>query len=143
MATRPAFIQLTDSERELLFASMAPRTFKAGDVIITQGALQGTMYVVQEGRVRVERHPNPSEGETDRVFIATVGPGEIFGEMSFIDRAPASATVTAETAVKLLGIGRAEIDGVASDDPGFPGRFYHCLALILVDRLRETSRRLS
>ena len=143
MATQPTFIQLRDSERDLLFKSMEARSFKTGDVIITQGALQGTMYVVEKGRVRVERRGKLADGSTGNIFISTVGPGEVFGEMSFVDRAPASATVTAETDVELLGIGRAEIDRVSNGDPAFPGRFYHCLALVLVDRLRSTSRRLS
>ena len=126
-----------------MFKSMEPRPFKAGDIIITQGALQGTMFIVQKGEVRVERRGKVAGGGTGNIFISTVGPGEVFGEMSFVDRAPASASVTAITDVELLGVGRAEIDKLADSDSEFPGRFFHCLALVLVDRLRETSRRLS
>lgn len=142
MSTLPTFTHLSDEERKTLFESMEPSRFDAGAVIITQGALQGTMYLVESGNVRVERPPNEGEG-TGPVLIAELGPGEVFGEMSFLDRAPASATVTAISDVELRGIGRAEIDQVTTGDSGFPGRFYKCLALTLVDKLRATSRRIS
>jgi CRP-like cAMP-binding protein len=144
-----SFTQLTDAERETLFQSVAPRTFRAGEAIITQGALQATMYVLVKGEVKVERHATGDADERPRakgsevVHIAELGPGQVFGEMSFLDRAPSSATVTALTDIEVLAIGRAEIDRIAAMDRTFPDRFYQCLAMALVDKLRATSRRLS
>jgi len=149
MPQRTSFTQLTEDERRTLFQSMQPRSFRAGEVIVSQGALQGTMFLLVKGEVKVERHPNEDGDERETVKaaeivrIAELGPGQDFGEMSFLDRAPASATVTALTDIEVLGIGRAEIDQIAAKDRTFPDRFYQCLALALVDKLRVTSRRLS
>ena len=149
MPQHSSFTQLSDAERETMFQSMRPRSFRAGEAIISQGALQGTMYLLVKGEVKVERHPTADADErenvkaSDTVLIAELGPGQIFGEMSFLDRAPSSATVTAVTDIEVLAVGRAEIDQIAAKDRTFPDRFYQCLAMALVDKLRATSRRLS
>lgn len=149
MPQRTSFTKLTAEERETLFQSMQPRSFRAGHEIITQGALQGTMYLLVKGEVKVERHPTtdaderPNVKASEIVRIAELGPGQVFGEMSFLDRAPASATVIAVTDIEVLAIGRAEIEQVSAKDRTFPDRFYQCLAMALVDKLRATSRRLS
>ena len=143
------FAKLTDKEGQTLFQSMQPRSFAAGHEIITQGALQGTMYLVVKGELKVERHPTTDADEreyvkaSNAVLIAELGPGQVIGEMSFLDRAPAGATVTALTDIEVLAIGRAEIEQIRAMDQTFPDRFYQCLAMSLVEKLRATSRRLS
>jgi len=66
------------------------RTFAAGSVLMRQGDVSETMYVILRGRVQVDRsHPQLSEPIT----LAVLGPGEVVGEMGLLDREPRSATV--------------------------------------------------
>ena len=68
--------------------------------------------------------------------VARLGPGEILGEISFVDSRPTSADVTA--------VGEATVGAVAVDvlerklarDPAFAARFYKAIAVALADRLR-------
>ena len=73
--------------------------------------------------------------------IARLGPGAIFGEMSFLDGAPVSANVIAVGKVEVLRIDGASTKQAMKKDPSFAGRFYHSIAEILVRRLRATSKR--
>ncbi len=142
MATHSTFTQLSEEERRILFEASPPRKYTKGDEIVRQGALQGTMFVIVSGDVKVERHSEDGD-RGERVVVDRLGPGQVFGEMSFLDREPCSATVIAESDVEVRGIGRKEIDDISRRDSSFQGRFFHCLALTLVDKLRQTSSRLS
>ena len=143
MALQASFTHLTEEELKTLYQSVESQPFGAGEVIVREGALQGTMYVITRGKVRIERLAADGPAPDVPVVMAHLGLGMVFGEMSFLDRAPASATVVAETDVEVKGIGRAEIDRISSADGTFTSRFYHCLALTLVDKLRATTRRLA
>jgi CRP-like cAMP-binding protein len=68
-------------------------TLAPGDVLIKEGDRGGDMYVLESGRLRVER---------DGVTLATVSsPGALVGEMSVLLGTENTATVRAETAVTL------------------------------------------
>src|SRR5581483_3604116 len=69
---------------------MQKQTFKAGDTIIAEGAEGKTAYLIVSGSVEV----SVGEGSQQKV-LATLGPGEVFGEMCLIEPGPRSATVKA------------------------------------------------
>ena len=50
--------------------------------------------------------------------VATVGPGEYFGELSLLDDSPRNATVTARTPMTLLRLRRREFAAVLDSWPG-------------------------
>jgi CRP-like cAMP-binding protein len=62
--------------------------FSTGDVIFSQGDEGSVMYVVRSGSVVI------TYNDTE---LATVGEGEIFGEMALVDDTIRSATATAQT----------------------------------------------
>ncbi len=75
-----------------LVALGRPCLFRAGDALLRQGDVRGTMYVIVRGRVRRERaHPDLSEP----VEVLVLGPGESVGELGILDLAPWPETVTA------------------------------------------------
>jgi CRP-like cAMP-binding protein len=77
------------------------RRFDAGSTIIEQGDVGGTIFVVVEGRVEIER---------DGTVLAVLDtPGAVLGEMSTVLDRPASASVRAVTDVTLL----VAVDGAA------------------------------
>lgn len=66
------------------------RQYEAGEIILHENDTGETAYVIERGRVEVSK-----ELDGQKVHLAYMGAGEIFGEMSVIDDMPRSATVTA------------------------------------------------
>jgi CRP-like cAMP-binding protein len=66
-----------------------------------------------------------------------VGPGEICGEISFLDELPATANVVAKDAVDAYYLDRATLLALFELFPHLGSRFYQSLARILSRRLRE------
>lgn len=86
---------LTDSVRALARRGELCR-FGKGSVLIQEGAVGDTLYIVLEGRLRVFGSTMSSERE---ITYGTYGPGEYIGEMG-LDGGPRSASVMAlETTV--------------------------------------------
>lgn len=83
-------------------------SFEAGDLIIEEGHLGDSLYILLDGMVRVHR------GER---AIAEIGPGECFGEMSILDSSPRSASVSCTTDSLCLRIGREDFSDIMADRP--------------------------
>jgi extracellular factor (EF) 3-hydroxypalmitic acid methyl ester biosynthesis protein len=129
---------LEPAEEDALLAAAPVKTFGPGEVVLDQGVRQRAIVVVDEGTVRIER--GRSKGDT---VIAVLGPGQFFGEMSFIDGAPTSARVVANAPTRLRMIDMGTLDNLDDVDPTFGARLYRSIAAILVERLRATSADLS
>ncbi len=74
-------------------------TYEEGDVIFEEGSHGTAVYVLSSGKVEISK---TAHGK--RIVLEILGPGDIFGEMSFIDPAPRSATAIAieHTALELV-----------------------------------------
>lgn len=81
------------------------RHFAPEEVIFSAGDPGDGFYVVVSGRVRI----SAAIGSRDSKVLATIGPGDFFGEMAVIDDAPRSATATAEVPTKTLFIERQRL----------------------------------
>jgi CRP-like cAMP-binding protein len=109
---RLAQVQLfsTCSKRDLarIAALSTEVEVPAGTVLMRQGDPGRECFVIEEGKARVA-----IRGKKSR----TMGPGECFGEMALLDAAPRSATVTAETDMKLVVLGSREFSTLLEDVP--------------------------
>jgi len=84
----------------------------AGETIIRQGDPADRFYVVLDGTVEV--HGTTAPGDPQH-FLRRLGPDEAFGERGLLTGAARSATVVAETAVRLLALdGPAFLDLVTA-----------------------------
>jgi CRP-like cAMP-binding protein len=72
-------------------------TYAAGTVLFTEGDAGKHMYVIQSGRVQLTRRVRGREAH-----LATLPPGEFFGEMAIINNQPRSATATVIEEAHLL-----------------------------------------
>ena len=129
---------LEPAEEDALLAAAPVKVLQPGDIVVEQGVSQRAIFVVDEGAVRVER----GRGKAETV-LAVLGPGQFFGEMSFIDGAPTSARVVANAPAKVRMIDMITLENLTAVDPTFSARLYRSLAAILVERLRVTSADLS
>jgi extracellular factor (EF) 3-hydroxypalmitic acid methyl ester biosynthesis protein len=123
---------LTDEDHRLLLERARQQRFGRGDVILVEGSRQQAIFLVQEGFVRIER-AHLGHG----IAVARRGPGEVFGEMGFLEGESASASVIADEDVVVAVINGADIYALLVSVPGLATRFYQSLALTVSQRLRE------
>ncbi len=102
---------------------------KKGGVLVQRGEKANGVHLLLKGSARVQIPSQPK--------AATIGPGEICGEMSLLEDAPASTTVVAEEDVEAY-----HLDGPTSETlfelfPHLASRFYRSLARNLSRRLRD------
>ena len=69
--------------------------FETEDVIVTEGETGVGFHLILSGRAKVL---------AGKRQIASLGPGDFFGELSLIDRGPRTATVVASTRLKTLSL---------------------------------------
>lgn len=138
MALEHSFRHLTDDERGALMQVAVGHTFDSGDVVITQGNRVDNLMVVARGMLRVT---HMFEGGHLSEFVGPLGPGDVVGEMSFVDGQGASATLIADGDTEVLVIPRSAIDALMAETDCFAGRFYKDLFLHLSRRLRATNLR--
>jgi CRP-like cAMP-binding protein len=111
----------------LLAGAGAPvRTYKAGDVIFSQGDAAEELFVIQSGHVEIRLGNRLLDALPER---------SIFGEMALIDGAPRSATAIAVTDVKLVPVGEKQFLLMVSRTPYFALNVMRALAR----RLRATN----
>jgi len=103
----PLFTVLDDAEMAALAVRMTPHTFSAGDVIVEQGEVGASMYIVAEGLLQVYIQPAES---SDLIKVANLIPVQFFGEMSLLTGETRSATVKAETGVLVYEITKEDME---------------------------------
>jgi CRP-like cAMP-binding protein len=104
--------------------------------IIQQGRPFEALMVLLEGQLSVRL------GERADQAIATLFPGEVLGDISFIDERPPSASVVVVHDSHVLAIDRDVLSAKLDRDSPFAARFYRGLALFLASRLRTTTAHL-
>jgi CRP/FNR family transcriptional regulator, cyclic AMP receptor protein len=110
------------------------RSFKPGEALMRQGENGIGLFIILEGKVRVEK--NDSSGR--QVEIAENGPGDILGEMAVFDGAPRSASVVASTETECLVLASWEFNAFLKAHPEAALE----LLPIVVRRFRETNEAL-
>jgi CRP-like cAMP-binding protein len=130
---------LTSNDWVLLQAKATRRTFKLGDEIIHQGEYSKGIYIIRRGEASVQLAASGS-----RSILASLGPDDICGEMSFLEQSKATAAVIAsEVEVEADEVTAPELRAMFVAFPGLASRFYLSLAVILAQRLRVTSKELA
>jgi NADH dehydrogenase len=100
--------------------TFASERFEAGEVIIKQGELGDRMYLITEGEVEVLRE----DLEGRQTVLATLGPGEYFGEMALLSKQLRSATVRSRTKGSLVSVRRGDFAALLSYFPELSERFH-------------------
>lgn len=93
----PLLADLPHSEVERLASRAKVEHYVIGEELIKEGTSGSMAYFVVSGTCDVRR----KRGSQQR-RVATMGPGDFFGELSIIDPAPRTATVTAAEDVTVL-----------------------------------------
>jgi len=120
--------QLTDEDVEWIARTGRRVDAAVGATLITMGTRIADVIIVLDGQVEV--------AAGDRV-LATLGRGEVLGEMSLIENQPASASVLTLERSTLLLVPVTAIRAKLAADTAFAARFYKAVALFLAERMRE------
>ncbi|WP_263772704.1 cyclic nucleotide-binding domain-containing protein [Propionivibrio soli] len=129
---------LTTDDLRLLAEKAKRVTHLAGEIVLGEGRETRGIYVIRSGRVRVEKR----SGKTP-YLVTALAPGEVFGEVSFVDGQPASATVIATEPSEIDVLEKADVLSLLVSVPGLASRFYQSVALKLAERLRATTDNLA
>jgi len=119
---------LTANDWALIADKAARLQFKTADFIVRKGKRTHGVYMLLKGTAAVQL---PQGG------APIIGPGEVCGEISFIDELPATADVIAKEAVEAFYLDRPTVQGLFELFPHLGSRFYRSLASSLSRRLRE------
>lgn len=103
----PLFAGLDRKELELLARLAKEHRYEPGATIVRSGASGHGLYIIKEGNVAVVR---------DGQRVASMGPGQFFGEISVLDGGPRTAEVRAETNTVCLTLISWEIKPLLMDN---------------------------
>lgn len=127
--SKNGLVYLTSNDWALIFDKAVRQEYKSGDQIVQRGRRTHGIYVVLNGNASVQL--------SAQTPTRNIGPGEVCGEISFLDELPATASVVANGGVEILYLDRPMLQSLFELFPHLGSRFYHSLAAILSRRLRE------
>ncbi|MBI3881880.1 MAG: cyclic nucleotide-binding domain-containing protein [Verrucomicrobia bacterium] len=107
------FAGLLTAELRTLEQTSLLKKFAAGQPIFTEGDPGAALYLVNDGRVQI----SALLGDNERRVLATIEPGDFFGEMAVLDDKPRSASATAEVASTVWEVSRDELLRVLARSP--------------------------
>jgi CRP-like cAMP-binding protein len=119
---------LTQNDWVLLLDRAKSVTFKKGEKLIQQGKQTRVVYLLSKGKISIT---------VGVLKIAHVLPGQVCGEMAFLEDSLASATATAEENVEAYALSWGALGDLFELYPHLASRFYRSLAVNLSRRLRE------
>jgi len=127
--------ELDDEERRILARAMTLRDLGHGEVLVQEGSADDHLYVVVNGVLGVVKGAG-SEGE---VTLNAIRPGDVVGELSFLDGATRYASLVALSDTRVLGLSRDALEGLLETRPKV---VYHVMRAI-VRVVHEIQRRMS
>jgi CRP/FNR family transcriptional regulator, cyclic AMP receptor protein len=113
LAGVPFFQYLDDDEREVLARQLDVVRLPAGEVVFHVDDPGGTLYVIRQGSVEVFLKDDTGE----RIVLETPGPGEVFGELSFLDGGARSASVVVTEELEALAVDRDDLSHLFRTHP--------------------------
>ena len=124
------FVGLPDETLEVIASQMKRFDYPAGATVIEQDATSkfGRMYVILSGT---------ADAEVQDEMIASLRPGDHFGEISMLDGGPRSATVVARSDLSTMGMSSWNMRAVLREHPDIAVHVIEVLAA----RLRHANER--
>lgn len=128
-SSKNGLVYLTANDWSLVADKASRVSFRKGQVLVHKSKRSNGIFLLLKGTARVQIPPQTKSPE--------IGPGEICGEMSFLEDAPASANVVAHEDVEAYHLDRPTLESLFELFPHLASRFYRSLATNLSRRLRD------
>lgn len=114
LSAAPGFSRLPERVRDALAAEWREEQYAPGAVVVAEHDLADRVCLIARGRAEVT-----SRGPAGPVVLATLGPGELFGEIAFLSAGRRRrATVTALEPLTILSLAAASFDSLLAAEPG-------------------------
>src|SRR3954453_891164 len=104
----PLFDKLPDNLRDRFAVWVSEIEVPQGQHLADEGEYAYDLFIIEEG---------PAEVIQDGNTVAELGPGEFFGEMGVLERAPRNATVVAKTPMTLLTLNAWDVKRLEKKSP--------------------------
>ena len=124
--------ELHEEDVEWFFSEGVEQNVIANTVIIREGEVQDSIFFVLQGLLGVQVSAIGSQP------LRLLGPGEVVGEMSYLEKEPANANVVAVESSLLLVISKKKLEARLEKDPIFGMHFFKALAKTISMRLRHS-----
>ena len=128
---------LDDAQLTRFAQFMELEVVKQWSVVVKQGDHGDSMYLILEGELRVRLQAGGKE-----TILATLGPGDFFGDISLFDHGPRSADVVANVDSTVLKISASGFEKLAAEAPELATPFLLSTIKTLVARIRADNKRL-
>ena len=130
LANVPLFESLTPEDLHSLARRLENVEYGENDVIFRQGDEGLSLFLIEEGAVEISY----GDGKA-KVILATLFPGQYFGELAVFDNAPRSATATATRRSRLVRLDRDDLVDFVNKNPAAALR----IIAEMSERLRQTN----
>jgi CRP/FNR family transcriptional regulator, cyclic AMP receptor protein len=118
------FSGCTGSELRRIRSSLDEVQVPKGKVLVEEGRIGLELFIIVDGTAVVTRNGRK---------VASLGPGDYFGELALLDRRPRSASVVSETDMDLLVLSQRQFNGLLESVPTISRKMLAAMA----NRLRE------
>ena len=105
--------ELTPAQCQSLAATMTVRDLRQGEVLVREGDTDDHLYVVVSGALGVVK----AAGTDNELTLNAMRPGDVVGELSFLDGATRYASLVAMSDTRVLGLSRGDLEGLLERDP--------------------------
>lgn len=119
---------LTDNDWMLMMDRARRLTFAPGSHLIQERKSVRTLFLLASGKLTIT---------VKGTAVAQISPGEVCGDMAFLENSIASATVTADGDVEAYALEWSALSDLFDLYPHLASRFYRSLAVSLSRRLRQ------
>jgi CRP-like cAMP-binding protein len=113
LARSPLFEIFGEEARRQIASDLELVSLPLGATVFRQGSGGGSIYLIKKGQVEV-RAQVPGGAE---IRLATLGPHQFFGEVSFLTGVPRTATITTLSPCELLRLDEGDLRGIVGDHP--------------------------
>ncbi|KAJ1303436.1 hypothetical protein OPQ81_011627 [Rhizoctonia solani] len=100
LATVPLLETLDASERSRIADVLEPRTYNEGESVVEEGDPGNEFFIIESGEATAFKRVKGEDGELRDDVVMKYGPGDFFGELALLHRAPRAATVRASVSEK-------------------------------------------
>lgn len=131
---------LEDEDLVPLSNMLEPITLTKGQVLIREGKRAPGTFLIIQGEVQIEKR---LPGDTDRVLVSPVKPGEWIGIVSLLDEKEATAAVVALTDGLALAMNRANFETLRTENNALSMRFGRTVLACLAQQLVRVNQSVS
>jgi CRP-like cAMP-binding protein/SAM-dependent methyltransferase len=122
----------TDDQRALFEASAEVLSLRKGEFLLRRGEPGGDLFLLREGQLEAV-----DTRSTPEIILASMRPGKVVGEMSFLDGAPRSVDVRVGEDATVLRWAHRDLRALLRREPVFAAVFYESVAQLASERMRR------